>query len=68
MRLLQSPALPLGYPATPSTAYDGASLTQAEGEGFILHLIRAYIAEQEEENQRLDQLGMFEGARRFEQL
>ena len=30
--------------------------------------IRAYIAEQEKEDQRLDQLEMFEGARRFERL
>ena len=30
--------------------------------------IRAYIAEQEQEDQRLDQLEMFEGARRFERF
>ena len=30
--------------------------------------VRAYIAEQEKEDQRLDQLEMFEGARRFERL
>lgn len=30
--------------------------------------VRAYIAEQEMEDQRLDQLEMFEGARRFERL
>ena len=30
--------------------------------------VRAYIAEQEREDQRLDQLEMFEGARRFERL
>ena len=30
--------------------------------------VRAYIAEQEKEDQRLDQMEMFEGARRFERL
>ena len=30
--------------------------------------VRAYIAEQEEEKQHLDQLEMFEGVRRFERL
>jgi putative transposase len=30
--------------------------------------VRAYIAEQEKEDQRLDQLEMFDGARRFERL
>ena len=30
--------------------------------------IRAYIADQEKEDQRLDQLELFEGARRFERL
>ncbi len=30
--------------------------------------VRAYIAEQEKEDQRLDQLEMFEGARRFERF
>ena len=30
--------------------------------------VRAYIAEQEKEDQRLDQLEMFEGTRRFERL
>ena len=30
--------------------------------------VRAYIAEQEKEDPRLDQLEMFEGARRFERL
>jgi putative transposase len=30
--------------------------------------VQAYIAEQEEEDQRLDQMEMFEGARRFERL